>query len=284
MGIAFNRLQLEKKEFWFDASSVIDLDPALDLAVTSANDFIFNTIKVGYPNQDYDNVNGKDEPNTTQTYTTPITKVVKELNLVSEYRADMYGIEFTRINLEGKTTTDNESDNDTFVIQVNPVPQNDTGFIYYPLDRSLNALATGLIDPPSAFNLGLSPKHNLLNHGWFIRSFMYGLDNELIKYQTTDKNAELVTDVIEKADILISDLPLPRFFPFIFEFDTRVPEDYQQLINANPVRAFSFTYQGIAMKGISMRSGIEPSTNKAQTYTLLATADNNMIQLINFNQ
>lgn len=282
LGIIAGRLQLEKKEYWFDSGSVIDLGIVNNLAISSANDFIYNTIKVGSLNQDYDNVNGKDEPNTAQVYTTPVTRVIKELNLVSEYRLDMYGIEFTRINLQGKKTTDSGSDNDTFVLQINKVPLNDTGFIYYRLDRSLNAGATGIIDPPSAFNLGISPKHNLLNHGWYIRSFLWPLDLEFIKFQTTDKNAELVTDLIEKADVLIGALPARKFLPIIFEFETRVPDNLQQLLNANPVRIYQFSHKGITMKGIALKVGIEPSSRKAQVYQLLSTADNDLTQLINF--
>ncbi len=94
-----------------------DLWEVKDFQVSVAEDLIYNTIKVGYPNQNYDDINGKDEFNTTHVYNTPLTRIAKELDLTSEYRADSYGIEFTRANLAGKKTTDSGTDNDVFIIQ-----------------------------------------------------------------------------------------------------------------------------------------------------------------------
>lgn len=84
----------------------------------SLSDDIFNDIKVGYPDETFDDVNGRDAFNQTQQYKAPVTRVSKTLDLTGNYKADPYAVEFARINLEGKTTTDASSDNDVFMLDV----------------------------------------------------------------------------------------------------------------------------------------------------------------------
>jgi hypothetical protein len=40
--------------------------------------------------------------------------------MISPFRADSYGIEFLRSRLNGKVTTDKDSDNDTSILNVEP--------------------------------------------------------------------------------------------------------------------------------------------------------------------
>ena len=118
LAIENNMLIIEELNYFFRSDVIIDLGIVDDLEVSQAEDIQINTIKTGYRNQTIDKVNGRDEFNVTQVYTTPHTRIVREMNIVSPYRADMYGIEVTRVDLRGKDTTDNKADNDTFVISV----------------------------------------------------------------------------------------------------------------------------------------------------------------------
>ena len=118
LGIENNQLIIEPHSYFFGSKTAIALGEIKDLEIEVATDLEINTIKAGYTNQTYDNVNGKDEFNVTQQRTTPHTRIVKELDLICPYRADMFGIELTRLKLFGKDTTDNQADNDTFIINV----------------------------------------------------------------------------------------------------------------------------------------------------------------------
>jgi len=118
LAIENNILVIEKHDYFFGNNVSIELGEVKDVEITDAEDLICNTIKVGYPNQEYDKVNGRDEFNVTQQYTTPLTRIVKEMDLVCPYRADMFGIELTRIDLKGQDTTDAQADNDTFIMNV----------------------------------------------------------------------------------------------------------------------------------------------------------------------
>jgi hypothetical protein len=130
LGLDNNKAKMEELAYFFDNSILIaDLGEIRELKVGIAEDLIYNSIKAGYLDQKYDDVNGKDEFNSTQSYQLPITRVAKEWDLTSPYRADSYGIEFTRANLTNKQTTDSEADNDVFIMQVEEIKLIDDAFI-----------------------------------------------------------------------------------------------------------------------------------------------------------
>jgi hypothetical protein len=78
----------------------------------------------------------------------------------------------------------------------------------------------------NSFNLDITPKRNLLNHGSIIRA---GLDNKLsqyIKFSNSDKNSTAITKkttesepVVENADVQVIDLDEPYFRPMQIDFN-----------------------------------------------------------------
>ncbi|NDV46259.1 hypothetical protein D0T49_04290 [Paludibacter sp. 221] len=103
-----------------------------ELAEESNPDFAYTQIEAGYKKVDYSNYNGKAELNGTFQYSTGhVGATERKLSLISPYRADPYGIEFTiweRWNASDKDakgdpwgdmpndedTKDSASDNDLF--------------------------------------------------------------------------------------------------------------------------------------------------------------------------
>lgn len=283
MGEIMGVMKLETKAFWIDYANPIALGEVSNLKVKPATDLIVNAVKVGYLPNEYEDVNGRQEFNNTTQYTVPITRLSKELDLISAYRADCYGIELTRINLDGKTTTDDSADNDVFLVHVNENPIIENLSYVYTLDRNLNPFATGLLEPESVFNIYLSPRRNLERNGAYVRALFYKMTGTKLVFQTTDKNAELATTdpvVIENADVPISSLATPLFTANVLEFDCPAPVNLVEALAASPVRAFSFTYQGLTYKGIALKAGIRPADFEAQSYQLLSAPDNNLELLI----
>jgi hypothetical protein len=281
MGMLGSTLRLEEKAFWVQYSDFIDLGEVSKMKVSPATDLLINNIKVGTPNQEYDDVNGKQEFNTTAEFSAPITRVAKDLNLVSVYRADSYGIEFTRLNLDGKTTTDNDSDNDVFMIHIEDNPRDDT---FYHLDRSLNPTASGLLTPATVFNLYLTPQRALKRNGNYIRSLFYKLDSKYLLFQTIDKNdALLAGGILEKGPIQISSLDAPLFSCNYLEFETKIPVNILELLKANPLKAFAGTWAGFSFVGIPDKVSVQPGENGAQTFKLLAGPTVDLTQLISID-
>lgn len=118
------QLFLEDKEYVFDSSSVtLDLTQFGDVAkfkVKAATDYFFNLLRIGYLLETYDEKQGKYEYNTTAQWSTPIKTTTKIFELISKYRTDSYGIEYTRANLtkDAKSSTYNGSDASVFVLNV----------------------------------------------------------------------------------------------------------------------------------------------------------------------
>jgi hypothetical protein len=281
MGMMGSTLRLEPKSFWVQYTDFIDLGEVSKMKVYPASDLLINNIKVGTPNQEYDDVNGKEEFNTTHEYSAPITRVAKDLNLVSVYRADCYGIEFTRLNLDGKTTTDNDSDNDVFMIQIEDSQQGDGT---WKLDRFLNAGATGLLSPATVFNLYLTPARALRRNGSYIRSLFYKLEHKYLTFQTTDKNDQVVAGgITENDDVQIVSLDPALFSANYLEFETKVPVDTLELLKANPLKAFAGTWAGFSFVGIPDKVSVQPGDNGAQTFKLLASPQTDLTTLISID-
>lgn len=278
MGMIGNTLRIEEKGYWVQYADFIDLGEVSKMKVSPATDLLINNIKNGSPNQTYDDVNGKQEFNTTQERSAPITRIAKDLNLVSVYRKDCYGIEFTRLNLDGKTTTDNESDNDVFMIHIEDNPWPDGNF---RLDRNLNAGTTGLLTPSTVFNLYLTPARAIRRNGNYIRSLFYKLESKYLKFQTTDKNSAVVSGgITENADIEIASLDTPLFSCNYLEFETKVPIDLFEILSASPLKAFAGTWAGFSFVGITNKISMQPGDNAAQTFQLLASPTTDLTQLI----
>jgi hypothetical protein len=118
LSIKDKTVYIKAKKDYYTSDVIYSLGLVKDVSFELAEEFIFNNLKIGYPNETYDDVNGRDEFNQTQEYKTEITRIAKTLDLTGSWKAGPYAIEFARINLQGKTTTDASSDNDNFLIDV----------------------------------------------------------------------------------------------------------------------------------------------------------------------
>jgi hypothetical protein len=254
-----------------------------NLKVTLAKEFLFSKIKVGYANQNYEDVNGRAEFNAGQQWTVPITRVATELDLVSPYRADCIGVEYTRINFEGKETSDASTDNDIFILQVEKKPVTDSYGTYFPLDRTVNKYLSGVVSPETMFNVKLSPKHKLLAKGRYLASCLHGLENQVIKFQSSDKNKDMRVDyptgsVIEGADIPIATLGSKYFIPFYLEYETPYPLDLIDLMNEEDYRRHCLIakWNDVYQSGFIMKVGMAIWDNEVQTYQLLSSPKNDL--------
>jgi len=289
MAVIKDLLVLEEKSFFVNYTEPMNLGAAKTLKVAPAQDQLYNTVKIGFPSQNYEDVNGREEFCNTHTYSLPVTRITKELNLVSPYRADCYGVEFTRINLEGKTTTDDSADNDIFLLHiedkviVNP-GQPDHGA--YNLDRSLNPYASGLLETETVFNLWLSPKQCLYRNGSFVRSCLYKADAEKITFNTTEKNSQLVVSepdkkiVAERADVMVTDLNPQLYNPIILEIETRVPYEAGPFLKRNIDNTWLFTYDNQSFIGFPVKDSIQPATNGSQVFQMYSAPQNDLDKLI----
>lgn len=102
--------------FYPTATNTLSLGEVSDLAITISEEHLANLIKVGYPSQDIEALNGKFSFNNTSQFALPVEKVKKDYDQVSPYLTDPYVIEGIRVQFGGKNTTDSKSDNNVFIL------------------------------------------------------------------------------------------------------------------------------------------------------------------------
>jgi hypothetical protein len=293
-GIRDNELYIEEKEKAFQSNIQLAMGEVKELVVNTAKDFQYNTVNVGYPDTDTEDVNGRDEFNVTQVYTSPIKRPpAKTLDLVSKIRASMYEIELTRINLDGKVTTDDNNDTRSFFLHVEKTATIGTGSepaTYYKLLRNTYDSITGIIDPVGAFNVELHPELCLKRHGNYLRGIFYWQESGTLDYQTSDKNGNMV--VMKDGQIYIGDknisigglAPAPLFIPLTFQFESPMEYEIVDIMDAGPDGTFSFQYNGDTYYGFPMEVSIQPANRPAQETLLLCSPQTNLNNLISMSR
>ena len=119
----------------FGSSVVKVFDFVRDVKFSIDTDLIYAEVQAGYAKKDYGEINGRYEKNFTNYYTTGYNATDKKLQLISKYRADVYGIEFTARKSESETK-DDKADEDVFVLQASSsggtISYNNSNTIFSP--------------------------------------------------------------------------------------------------------------------------------------------------------
>lgn len=168
----------ERKSYVLDSSVVtMKLKQVANLRITLDLEHFFNWLRIGYGPQSYDETSGKYEYNNTSQFQAPIKAIAKVLDLISRYRADSYGFEYTRWNTSGgKSSTFNSSDNSVFILDTDP-----NSFIY---DFYEAKFISGIPNPSSATNTdqNLIPKqayqavyYDILDGEYFVTNNDYSI-------------------------------------------------------------------------------------------------------------
>lgn len=349
IGIKDNVLIVEQWEHFFQAGIIMDLGKVAGARDSVWEEVICNSLKAGYKKTDYNDVNGKFEFNQGQRWSLPGTKIIKEQDLVSEYRADALGSELLRINYENTKTTDSESDNDTWmfhvkdqssefdtgagfssvfnfivlkdqaarvgefvegvVFEIEGSASNDQNFVVNSsvvsgldlwvfvslltvvvdeaflnvtvnfnrviLNRDIIPTA-GVNHPESVYNVQLSPRHGLERNKAFLHSLIDMQDGEKVKFLEADKNADLVSDLVEKEDIFVGNLGERLFLPRLFKFKCELPITFVELMNANPYGKIKFEWNNRQWYGWLYDGGLKPALREAQDLVLISAPENDL--------
>lgn len=281
-------VRLEPWDYCFSNDELFELTVIDKPQVALFEAKIFNALDIGYHPYDTSNVAGKNEYNTTLSFLVLDNDVIAQTeDSTSAYRPDIYGIESVRAQTIDQSKLDNKSDNDTFLVETNPVPQPTTGWytLWRPTGGSVSI--TGVDDPSGVYNVALSPARCWGRKAGIYRSYV---NTGTMQYQTIDKNSELQANlgsglIIETADIdLNSNLYVGRdvsvkFKPLLISIKAEAPYNSTEILSSQSRGLIPFTYNGSRFKGWSMDAGCTPGTNDAYEYQLLCHPDNDMTKL-----
>lgn len=288
---------LEEKSFFFRSILMaLDLgDSVKSVSVKPAEDFMFNSIKAGYPNDDYEVDQGREEFNSGQVWSTNIKRVQKQLDLTSAYRADQYGIEQLRLAREnesgsgdGCTTpnarrVDNKNDNEVFFIHAQKTPGPDG--IFDVIGTEAYSDITGISARSSSYNLGISPKNNLMRHNDFLAGALYN-NSFGLRLESADKNADLSTttlagDTVRQRDpILVSNMGTPLFLPFRVDLTTDLQFGAWKLLQTNSTGYIRFIWRDHVFYGYVLEISQNIERNSERTISLILSPNSDISKLI----
>jgi len=147
--ITNNNPVIESRYDKFNNTVIANLGECRNFLLEVADDLIFDVVEAGYVTRDMDNVNGRYSFMDAYTWKSPVSRIKNTYDCRSLYYADPYVIEITRINLDGKTSTDGRTDNDMFFIDAEKVYNDFTG--------DIQILAAGYITLVGITGLALKP-------------------------------------------------------------------------------------------------------------------------------
>lgn len=190
---------------------------------------IISEIECGYKELEFEELNGLYNFNGQFNFKTPLNIEGTKLDIVSKWIAGDVAIELTRRqSFQENPSKDFKFDKDIFIIDAKELREIINGEavpLGVPLVARTNEGYTkieGIYASNLAYNLNISPKRNLLRWGWLISGCLTAKQSESIIYTGGTKNPNLVTqktdeaEIIEKSDVLVSDMDTPLMLPDVF--------------------------------------------------------------------
>lgn len=241
---------VHRSEIFNPNANVKHIKHVRDVQYTVESSTIYASVNIGYEKKDYETVNGRDEFNFNNTYTTGCSVTDKKLSLLSKYRADSYGFEFAA-QKQGADTTDTTSDNDVFFAYCKRL---EDGTIMP--DNSLT-IENAISD--SVFNGVFSPMACVHANAGYIGMQSANLH---LKFASSDGNSEIVVDGIGiSSDI---DLSTPLITSGVVEFST---DDVDEPASFDDI--VEFESNGVVYRGFVLEAKFRYGKVEAADYKLI---------------
>lgn len=134
----------------------------------------------------------------------------------------------------------------------------------------------------------LSPKRVAKTNGPLLRGPLFNQIPGKLTFQTLDKNQYQSTTlngetITENADIDISDLASPYFYPILVEFKTKVPYTFAQLQSYSANGHIKFSYNGKDFYCFIQQMSQKPALDEAQTWKGILSPSTNLANLVDLN-
>jgi hypothetical protein len=281
-------IRVEPKEYFYNASAVLNLFNISDLNEAPAQDLLFNTYKVGYEkwNLNITGSNAIDEFNSDRNYVLPGKIINKNLPTISKYIASGYVIEETRrLQYKENPSNDFETDNDMFFICTNraevtsslyTVPATSTVYASGTVSERDENFSSVLkvLNASTSYNLRISPARMALNWYKYLAATIYKAPAASIKFTSGSGNYQetdtMINDCIVSATVaqnedltateLIGSNGSVLYLPEYLKFTYPLSYDEFLLILANSEKAI-----GVSCSSDSMYIGYIDSIKYSPT-------------------
>lgn len=240
---------VHRSELFDNEAPVRRIDNCREIKYSIDSGAIYSAVTIGYDKKDYDSINGRDEFNFNNTYSTGSTVTDKTLQLLSKYRADCYGIEFA-VQKRGKDTTDSTSDKDVFFV----LCKNQNGALVP--DRT--TAVTGTLSD-QVFNADFSPLACVRANAGYI-----GIQSKVVNlaFASSAGNSDItIAGVAMSADITLN---TPLATCGSIDFTTDAVDDI-----ANPDEIIEITDGGMTYRGFLKEVDVKYARTEAAKYKLI---------------
>lgn len=283
LGLQKGKVVLEDLSYFLRANSASINVGIVDLKTTiePATDIMFNSMKGGYKDQQYDPTNAQSEVNSEVIYITDLLSPATQLNIQAASRADPFGIEITRVT--PVDTSSSRSDNDNFMIMIKDTPEEDGSY----LPKQMDACTSFAGVDPSYYNWEITPKQNLLRGSQYLRSIFDKMDGYTIRVSaplkstaliTTDENGKITNEAQNET---ISGAFGPKLFlPWYFNVNAGLPLNALDIIDGNPYAPIRFNWNNVIAFGFAREVNVDAGENSPQNLKLLASPKVNMSKFI----
>ncbi len=285
LGIVGNTVTIAPIEEFFQDVPIADLGEVTNLQIEPAGDLLFSDIKLGMKTVSADQLNGRLEVTSNQTWKAPLLRTNKTRDASSPFISGMFSIEQIRGQI-GKETTNTEPDNDIVVLETDENQVSGR----YPLYRPNPPLmASTVLQAPivaTAYNLTLRPRLDLLRNKPLLSAVCHNVDpTKKVNFQTAEREGNLYmfngsVFVDDRESIPVSDLGSRPFLPVRFRFLATVPDNLYQLLTTTPYGYFTLNHQGRQYKGFVEELSQKTADDAAVTCSLLAHPATDLTTLI----
>jgi hypothetical protein len=210
-----DKVVIEDIRYFFNDNVILDISDRIDERYIKREvipEYFYNSAKTGYNKFDYEANQGLEEYNISSLFSLPVKVIDNEFNNIVKLRGDTRGMMLLRQKpIINNPTEDVKGDDDIFILKTlrdgsNFIAETDEDF----------SLVEFSLGSSNSYNLKYTPKRNLLRKGRTLRSGLKYKESKYIKWQTSDKNSSLKTQlnseispIVESEDILISSLENP---------------------------------------------------------------------------
>jgi hypothetical protein len=228
--------------FYNKDNLILDLGPVSDLHRVIDVKQYSNSIELSYGKIDIQQTNGIDDANQLRRWNYPITQVSTKQLATTKYKVSPYEIEDQRRLIT--STEDSKNDENNFFIDL---IRNLASF--QPRKLEGYTLVEGIVDPPSIYNLNLSPRRNLDNWLKVVAISLYKAPDKSITFASGEGNYSMVTQKTtesvpkpEGGPGVKVDLTsvAPLYLPERYKFQCPFSSDQMDATRQNPYGYFRF--------------------------------------------
>lgn len=244
VGIENNKIVCERKEYFYSPVVIWSFDN-VEYSKSVAREYYYNEFENGFAKWENEEVNGLDEFNSKRQWTLPISVIKNKLSKLAPYIGSGYAIEFTRRKVYSNTSTEDwKYDNDNFIISV---VRSGEGYAAKKIEGYDSAEFANILDPPTAYNLDISPKRSLKNWDYILNGCLHHQQDKKVKfafgeanYLAESKRTDETSTVIENEDLLVSGFQTPLWIPEYYEFEASINADVITAMKTNPYGVIQF--------------------------------------------